>query len=93
MTLHVLARGWLPGSWGWLGSGMSTGTSLPDPSLSWQARDSAGRWHIAESMSHDQGMIQVYLTPPLHPAATSLDVIVTGVSRRVRARVPLNWQA
>ena len=93
VTLHVLARGWLPGSWGWLGSGMSADTSLPDPSLSWQARDSAGRWHMAETMSHDQGMIQVSMTPPLHPAATSLDVIVTGVSRRVRARVPLNWQA
>jgi hypothetical protein len=38
-------------------------------------------------------MAQLRLTPPLHPAATSLEVIVTGMSSRVRATVPLDWQA
>lgn len=37
--------------------------------------------------------IQMHLVPPLHPAATSLEVIVTGASGRVRATVPLHWQA
>jgi hypothetical protein len=93
-TLHVLARGWVPGNGGWLAPGVSPGAPPGNPSLSWRARDSAGRWHIAEEMSRgDGGMIQMYLTPPLHPAATSLDVILTGASRRVRATVPLNWQA
>jgi hypothetical protein len=35
----------------------------------------------------------MHLVPPLHPAATSLEVIVTGASGRVRATVPLHWQA
>jgi hypothetical protein len=38
-------------------------------------------------------MLQLHLTPPLHPAATSLEVIVTGASSRVRATVPLDWRA
>ncbi len=33
----------------------------------------------------------MYLTPPLHPAATALEVIVTGPASRVRATVPLSW--
>jgi hypothetical protein len=38
-------------------------------------------------------MIKMYLTPPLHPAATALDVIVTGPDRQIRATVPLGWAA
>ena len=36
-------------------------------------------------------MIKMYLTPPLHPAATALDVFVTGPCHQVRATVPLRW--
>jgi hypothetical protein len=39
------------------------------------------------------GMIQMHLAPPLHPAANSLEVIVTGTSRRVQVTLPLDWQA
>jgi hypothetical protein len=35
----------------------------------------------------------MYLTPPLHPAATALDVIVTGPDRQIRATVPLGGAA
>jgi hypothetical protein len=34
---------------------------------------------------------QLELTPPLDPAATALDIMVTGQSSRVRATVPLDW--
>ncbi len=69
-----------------------------DRSLSWQARDSTGRWHLVSDMSwgsapQTKGMIKMYLTPPLHPAATALEVIVTGPSRQVRVTVPLGWAA
>ena len=36
-------------------------------------------------------MIQMRLVPPLHPAATSLDVMVSDGRRQVSATVPLNW--
>ncbi len=41
--------------------------------------------------SQTRGMIKMYVTPPLHPAATALDVFVTGPRHRVRATVPLRW--
>jgi hypothetical protein len=96
-TLHALARGWQPHGWGWLAFGDRLDDIPPHPSLSWQARDSTGRWHIAEQMSwSDAGggtaQIQAHLIPPLHPAATSLEVILTGTSGRVRVTVPLRWQ-
>ncbi len=96
-TLHVLASGWQPSGWGWLAFGERLDDSPPDPPASWQARDSTGRWHIADKMRWGDGgngaaQIQAHLTPPLHPAASSLEVIITGVSSRVRATVPLHWQ-
>ena len=96
-TLHVLARGWRPYGWGWLAFAGRPDEGPPDPPMSWQARDSTGRWHMVEQMNWgDAGdgvtHIQAHLTPALHPAATSLDVIITGVSSRVRATVPLHWQ-
>jgi hypothetical protein len=93
--LHVMASGWEPHGHGWLVHGHGPHSDPPDTSLSWRARDSTGRWHLVHGMSWGgkQGMIQMHLTPPLHPAATSLEVIVTGTSRRVRATVPLAWQA
>jgi hypothetical protein len=96
-TLHVLARGWRPYGWGWLAFGGRPGEGPPDSPMSWQARDSAGRWHAVEQMNWGDGsdgvtQIQAQLTPPLHPAATSLEVIITGTSSRVRAIVPLHWQ-
>jgi hypothetical protein len=94
-TLHVLAGGWEPRGHGWLTHGQALRGDPPDTSLSWQACDSTGRWHLVASMSwgSNQGMIQMQLTPPLHPAATSIEVIVTGTTGRVRAVVPLSWMS
>jgi hypothetical protein len=95
-VVHVMACGWEPQGREWLTC--STGLT-PDPldtTLSWQARDSSGRWHLVNSMSYGSasqtnGMIKMYLTPPLHPGATSLDVILSGPGCRVQATVPLDW--
>jgi hypothetical protein len=94
-TLHVMASGWEPRGHGWLTHGLALRGDPPDTSLSWQARDSTGRWHLVSDMSwgSNQGMIQMQLTPPLHPAATSLEVIVTGRTSRVRAAVALSWMS
>lgn len=95
VLLHVMASGWEPRGHGWLAHGHGPNSDPPDTSLSWRARDSTGRWHLVRGMSwgSKQGMIQMQLTPPLHPAATSLEVIVTGTSSQLRATVPLDWQA
>jgi hypothetical protein len=95
-TLHVMASGWEPQGQGWPVHGNGPGDSPLDLSLSWRARDSTGRWHLVRGMSwgpasQTRGMIKMYLTPPLHPAATALEVIVTGPQSRVRATVPLRW--
>ena len=97
-TLHVMASGWKPEGHGWLVQGTRPGDSPLDLSLSWRARDSTGRWHVVSGMSWGSaaqtgGMIRMYLTPPLHPAATALDVIVTGAASEIRATVPLDWAA
>jgi hypothetical protein len=91
-----MATGWEPHGQGWLLHGTGPSGDLPDQSLSWRARDSTGRWHLVSGMSwgmatQTQGMIKMYLTPPLHPEATSLDVIVSGPGCRVQATVPLDW--
>jgi hypothetical protein len=93
-----MASGWEPEGYGLLVQGTTLGSDPMYPSLSWQARDSAGRWHLVSGMSwgsasQSKGMIKMYLTPPLHPAASDLEVIVAGPDRRVRATVPLGWTA
>ena len=37
------------------------------------------------------GTFQLELTPPLHPDARSLDIILTGRAGRVTATLPLGW--
>ncbi len=96
-TLHVMAAGWEPQGQGWLVHGSGQDDEPLDPSLSWRARDSTGRWHLVSGMSwgvatQARGMIKMYLTPPLHPEATSLDVILSGPGCRVQATVPLDWE-
>jgi hypothetical protein len=95
-TLHVMSSGWEPRGHGWLVHGSGPGDIPPGLPLSWRARDSTGRWHLVSGMSwgaasQARGMIKMYLTPPLHPAATALDVFVTGPHHQVRATVPLRW--
>jgi hypothetical protein len=89
--LHMLAVGWEPGSFG-----LRAFSGAGEPPLSWWARDSAGRWHTASGGSWARhgdrvwaGVLQ--LRPPLHPAATSLELTVTGSSDRLRIGLPLGW--
>lgn len=92
-TLHVMASGWTPHGNGWMVHGLGPHSDPGQATLTWRARDSAGRWHLISAMhwGSQQGMIQMRLVPPLHPAATSLDVIVSDGSRQVSATVPLDW--
>lgn len=91
--LHMLAVGWDPPTYG-----LRAFSGMGGPPLSWWARDSAGRWHTASGGSwgcHGDrewaGLLQ--LRPPLHPAATSLELTVTGSSERLRIGLPLPWHA
>jgi hypothetical protein len=92
-TLHVMASGWEPHGPGWLRHGTTSLGAHPPGPLSWHARDSTGRWHLVSGVNWGsrQGMIQIRLTPPLHPAASWLEVIVTATHSKVRVTVPLDW--
>jgi hypothetical protein len=63
---------------------------------SWSARDDQGRWHVlatsSSSGSGDHAELELHLKPPLHPRATSLEVILAGPSGQVSATVPLDWR-
>jgi len=86
-TLRVLAWGWAP---------YGGPLRAPLDQFVWRARDDAGRSHVAGlAGSGGSGQTDLYLTlvPPLHPAAASLEVTVTGRAGRVQATVPLHWQA
>jgi hypothetical protein len=58
-------------------------------------RDNAGHWHLAmvrNWTTDDSGRsCQLGVVPPLHGAATSLEFVLTGLSGRVRAVMPLDW--
>ena len=62
---------------------------------SWSARDSQGRWHVADegrfSGSDFYADMSLRLVPPLHPDATSLELILSGRSGQVTATMPLDW--
>ena len=82
-TVLVFAWGWSP----------RPREFRPQQPFSWWARDDAGRWHVGRPAIHDAapGTFQLELTPPLHPAARSLDIILTGRDGRVTATLPLAW--
>jgi len=89
--LHMLAMGWDPPAT----FGLRAFSGAGQPPLSWWARDSAGRWHTASGGSWGRhgdrqwtGALQ--LRPPLHPAATSLELIITGSSQQLRIKLPLH---
>ena len=52
-----------------------------------------GRWHIGRATPFNAaaGTFHLEFSPPVHPEATSLDIILTGRSSRVTATVPLAW--
>ena len=69
--------------------------SVP-PGYSFWARDDAGRWHYASGFDGDwqerEGNFELVVTPPLHPEATRLDLIITAKSARITVEIPLDWQ-
>ena len=82
---------------GWLGPALGWPPFADEttwPSV-W-ARDSAGRWHIAAQNGGGFGgghaNLTLRLTPPIHPRATSLEIMLLGKSGRATATVPLAWQ-
>jgi hypothetical protein len=83
-TIQGLAWGPTPADAGQLSTGL----------FSWWARDDTGHWHVGRAVGGapvGQPMIAlgVVLVPPLDPAATALEVIVTGRGGRARATVAL----
>jgi hypothetical protein len=79
-------------AWGW---GPASGRFRAEQPLSWWAHDDAGRWHVGRINVGGYGYgvdFHLELTPPLHADARSLDIIVTGRSKRVTVTIPLNWQ-
>ncbi len=82
-TLLVFAWGWEP----------HPRDFSPQQPFSWWARDDAGRWHVGRATADGApaGTFLLELTPPLHRAARSLDIILTGRSGRVTATLPLPW--
>jgi hypothetical protein len=62
----------------------------------WWIRDNTGQWHVAafEEYSRFEGesaTLGLRVVPPLAQPVTGLDVIITGPTRRIRARVPVAW--
>jgi len=62
-------------------------------------RDSGGRWHTTRTtgvspMWGDPREIMLWLAimPPLDPGTAWIDVVATGSSAEVRARLPLSWE-
>lgn len=82
-TLHTLAWELVPGA----------GGQLITELFSWWARDDTGHWHVGRAFGAHRGRpviaLDIVLVPPLPPAATALEVIVTGRGGRVRATVRL----
>ena len=77
-------------AWGWESRPRAFRPGQP---FSWWARDNAGRWHVGRWPPYDMvaGTFHLEFYPPLDPAATSLDIILTGRSSQVTATLPLAW--
>ena len=89
LILRVLA-------WGWSARRTPWGWDLPW--YSWWARDDACRWHVARpaiapiARPGGYAVTDIALVPPLHPAATGLEIILTGPASQARIAIPLSWQ-
>jgi hypothetical protein len=82
--------------WGWSAHRTPGGWDLPW--YSWWARDDAGRWHVARpaiapiARAGGYAVTDLALAPPLHPAATRLEIMMTGPASQARTAIPLSWQ-
>jgi hypothetical protein len=77
-------------AWGW---SPRPRVFRPRQPFSWWARYDAGHWYIGRTGPfHSMARtFQVEFTPPLHPDARSLALILTGSAARVTVSVPLRW--
>jgi hypothetical protein len=64
----------------------------------WWMRDNAGHWHVAamhewsdDGNGDNSFRLRVY--PPLGRAVTSVELVVTGASARIRTHLPVSWWA
>ena len=81
-----------------LGWGWPTATDRPAevwrPFSCW-ARDDAGRWYRGREQGYgsygQMNHFEFRLSPAVHPEATSLEVILTGLSGQVSATIPVMW--
>ena len=88
--LYVVATG-LPVP----GRGVPVRSGL-DMGFSWWLRDSAGRWHLAVPGRYEAGAsgetrLNLSILPPLGPETGDVELLITGRSARVRARLTLRW--
>jgi hypothetical protein len=90
-VLYVVATGLPPPRPG------PPGRNEPGNGFSWWVRDSAGRWHVAAASRSEAGTggesrLSLSILPPLGPEMSEIELVVTGQSASVRARLPLRWQ-
>jgi Sigma-70 region 2 len=71
----------------------------PDDLYYWPVtwiRDSVGRWHATrirgQSGAGAETALRVEVMPPLSRTTTWIEVVTTGRSAQVRARLPLRWE-
>ena len=71
----------------------------PDELYNWPVtwiRDSGGRWHATRTRGRSgtdgETALRVEMVPPLSRATTCIEVVTTGRSAQVRARLPLRWE-
>jgi hypothetical protein len=62
----------------------------------WWIRDNTGQWHVAafeeySRFEDESATFGLRVVPPLAPPVTGIDVIITGPTRRIQARVPVAW--
>ncbi len=95
-AVHVLVRGQRPGAHSWPPPG-PLGVDLALPLSIW-LRDSGGRWHAARPADRHRGdatdgecTMRLQLVPPLTRATPWAEILASGQSAEVRARVPLRW--
>ncbi len=61
-------------------------------------RDHAGRWHATRDYAprslgdHGEVTLELAIAPPLEAGTPRIDVVATGPSAEVRARLPLRWK-
>ena len=91
-TLYVVGRGLPP----------AVGRFMAGPAVyfgsTWWLRDDAGRWHVAATheWSDDGGggiRLELRVYPPLGRGVTSVELVVTGASARIRTHLPVSWWA